>query len=84
MTNPRLEDHLVGLELQLVELVEQKQRAEVQGRTADARQLEAQVAELQTELAATAEAISEAEAVPVDALPHADLDAATASAFRAA
>jgi DNA-binding protein H-NS len=83
MTNPRLEDHLVGLELQLVELVEQKQRAEVQQRTADARQLDAEIAELQLELAATAEAISEAELAPADALPHAELDARTA-AFRAA
>ena len=83
MTNPRLEDHLVGLELQLVELVEQKQRAEVQERTADARRLEAEIAELQIEMAATAEAISEAETAPVDALPHAELDA-RAAAFRAA
>ena len=62
MTDPRLEDHLVGLELQLVELVEQEQRAEVQGRVDDAARLEAQVAALQAELATTAERISDIEA----------------------
>ena len=75
MTNPRLEDHLVGLELQLVELVENKHRAEVQGRTEDARNLDKEIAALQLELAATAEQISieEDEAVPPAKLfaPHA-------------
>ena len=64
MSNPRLEDHLVGLELQLVELVENKQRAVVQGRTADAEDLERQIAGLQLELATTAEQISEEESDP--------------------
>ena len=58
MTDPRLEDHLVGVELQLVELVEQEQRAEAQGRADDAARLEHQVEALQFELAATAEALS--------------------------
>ncbi len=62
MTNPRLEDHLVGLELQLVELVENKQRAEVQGRARDAQDLEQEIAQLQLELAATAEQIAADEA----------------------
>jgi len=61
MSNPRLEDHLVGLELQLVELVENKQRAEVQGRTEDARALDREISELQAELAATAEELSREE-----------------------
>ncbi|MFP5319595.1 MAG: hypothetical protein ACLGI2_15035 [Acidimicrobiia bacterium] len=61
MTNPRLEDHLVGLELQLVELVENKQRAEVQGREEDATVLAAEIAALQLELATTAEQIADAE-----------------------
>ena len=65
MSNPRLEDHLVGLELQLVELVESKQRAEVQGRADDAKDLEREITELQTELAATAEAIA-TEATPAE------------------
>jgi hypothetical protein len=58
MTNPRLEDHVVGLELQLVELVEQKQRAAVQGRTADITALERQIDALQAELATSAEVAS--------------------------
>ena len=55
MSNPRLEDHLVGLELQLVELVESKQRAEVQGRQADAQELDQEIDQIQAELAETAE-----------------------------
>ncbi len=58
MTNPRLEDHVVGLELQLVELVEQKQRAEVQGRTDDIKELERQIGGLQAEMATSAEVAS--------------------------
>ena len=83
MTNPRLEDHLVGLELQLVQVVEQKQRAEVQGRHEDATRLEAEVGALQAELAATAETISEADE-EADAEPHAELDAAMARDILAA
>ena len=56
MTDPRLEDHVVGLELQLVELVEQRQRAEVQHRPGDAARLDQEIAGVQQELAATAEA----------------------------
>lgn len=55
MTREQLCDHEVGLELQLIEAVEQHERAERQGRSADARALETEIAELQTELAATAE-----------------------------
>lgn len=81
MSNPNLEDHLVGLELQLVELVESKQRAEVQGRTEDAAGLEREIADLQTELATTAERISiDEEAVG----PQPRLAAPMASRFRAA
>jgi hypothetical protein len=57
MTDPRLEDHVVGLELQLVELVEQQHRAAAQYRPDDARRLEVQIAAVQQELAATAEAL---------------------------
>ena len=71
MSNPRLEDHLVGLELQLVELVESKQRAAVQGREADARDLDREIAEIQTELADTAEQI--ADVADEDDVPHARL-----------
>jgi DNA-binding protein H-NS len=58
MTNPRLEDHVVGLELQIVELVEQKQRAEVQGRSDDSSALERQIEALQAEMATSAEVAS--------------------------
>ena len=62
MSNQRLEDHLVGLELQLVELVETKQRAAVQGRDSDAQQLDREIAEIQTELADSAEQLSREQA----------------------
>jgi hypothetical protein len=80
MSNPNLEDHLVGLELQLVELVENKQRAEVQGRVDDAVQLDREIAELQAELASTAEHISQEETVEAEP----SLAASPASRFRAA
>jgi hypothetical protein len=49
------EDHAVGLELQIVELVEQQERANVQGHPEEAAALEAEVEALQVELAQTAE-----------------------------
>ncbi len=55
MMNPRLEDHLLGVELQLVELVERRERAAVQGRTNDVAQLQAEIDALQLELAQNAE-----------------------------
>ena len=58
MTREQLCDHEVGLELQLIEAVEQHERAERQGRAADARALEAEIAELQSELATTAERLA--------------------------
>jgi hypothetical protein len=45
------EDHAVGLELQLIELVERRERAEVQGRRADADALQREIDQLQLELA---------------------------------
>ncbi len=77
MTNPRLEDHVVGLELQLVELVEQKQRAEVQGRTDDIGALERQIESLQTELATSAE-VASAEPT-LDSADEADVHAPSAA-----
>ncbi len=79
MIDPRIEDHIVGVELQLVELVERKQRAEVQGRYDDAGVLRAEIAQLQMELAAAAEQIEDE---GVDFRAH--LAAPTASAYRAA
>lgn len=55
MLDPRLADHAMGIELQLEELTEQRLRATVQGRTADARQLDGEIRTLHTELAATVE-----------------------------
>jgi hypothetical protein len=49
-------DHAMGLELQIVELVEQQQRARVQHRMDDAERLEAEISELRAELIRTAEA----------------------------
>jgi hypothetical protein len=48
-------DHAMGLELQIEELIEQRERAAVQGRDADARSLEREIEALQVELAVTAE-----------------------------
>jgi hypothetical protein len=62
MTDPRLEDHLVGLELQLVELVEQRERARVQHRPDDAVRIQAEIEALQEEMARTADTIAEPDA----------------------
>ena len=58
MMDPRLEDHAVGLELQIVELEERHQRALVQGREEDADRLEREAETLRTELASTAELLA--------------------------
>jgi hypothetical protein len=54
MADTLLEDHLVGVELQVVELVEQRERAEVQGRADEARRLQREIDSLYTEMADTA------------------------------
>ncbi|MDQ6798102.1 MAG: hypothetical protein M3011_08825 [Actinomycetota bacterium] len=80
MTDPRLEDHVVGLELQLVELVEQQHRAETQYRPDDAARLAREIAAVQQELAASAEAAAQG----VDQAPpseHADVLAPTVEQF---
>ncbi len=69
MTDPRLEDHVVGLELQLVELVEQRNRAEVQQRFDDVTTLDADIAAIQQELMMTAEVLSTDEPVAEEE-PH--------------
>jgi hypothetical protein len=51
------EDHAVGLELQIVELVEQQERATVQGHPEEADVLQPEVDALQVELAKTAEQV---------------------------
>jgi hypothetical protein len=59
MHDPKLEDHVVGLELQIVELVEQRERATVQHDEAEAARIQREIDTLQAELAQTAEAIAE-------------------------
>ena len=57
MADPRLEDHAIGVELQLTELTEELERARVQGRTERMADLEREIAALQDDLATTAEKI---------------------------
>lgn len=66
MTDPSLEDHVVGLELQLVELVEQRERAAVQDRPEDANGIQREIDSLQEEMARTAEVIARPNAVIPD------------------
>ena len=58
MTDPRIEDHAIGVELQLTELVEKRERALVQGRTERAQELTREIEVLQAELATTAERLA--------------------------
>ena len=58
MEDPRLADHAVGLELELAELVEQRERARVQHRLAEADRLQREIDGLQLELADTAEKLA--------------------------
>ena len=72
MIDPRLEDHVVGLELQLVELVEQRERAMVQHRPRDAARLQREIDALQEEMARTADAIARRDAeIPAFSVPEA-------------
>jgi hypothetical protein len=57
--NPRLEDHATGLELQIVELVERRERAVVQGRETEATDLQREIDGLQRELVVTAEQLTQ-------------------------
>lgn len=68
MHDPRLEDHALGIELQLAELVDQAERARVQGLEEDAKVIQTEIDKLQNELAETAEKVSEAaDPISVDA-----------------
>jgi hypothetical protein len=64
----------MGLELQLEELIEQRQRASVQGRREDVGRLGQDIAALQAELAVTAErvALEGPQADPPPELHHAE------------
>ena len=58
MNDPRLEDHAIGVELQITELVEKIERARVQGRIDRVAQLQPELTALQDELAAPADRIA--------------------------
>ena len=60
MTDPPLEDHVVGIELQIVELVERRERATVQGEHEEAARYQAEIDALQAELATSADELAEA------------------------
>ncbi|MGI8794905.1 MAG: hypothetical protein ACR2H3_17310 [Acidimicrobiales bacterium] len=55
MTRSQLENHVTGLELQIVELVERRERVMVQGRIDEVAGLQAEIEGLQHELMAAAE-----------------------------
>lgn len=58
MTDASLEDRAVGVELQLTELVEEQERARVQGRPQRVVDLQPAIEALQEELAVVAERIA--------------------------
>jgi hypothetical protein len=58
MTDPQLEDHAFGLELQMTELVEQIERARVQGRPDRVAELQRELEALQDDLVSTAEVLA--------------------------
>ena len=62
MIDAHLEDHVVGLELQLVELVEQRERADVQHRPHDAARIQQEIDAVQEEMARAAEALARPDA----------------------
>jgi hypothetical protein len=70
MSDFRPDDHAMGLELQLEELTEQRERALVQGRDEDAERLAAEASALQAELAATAERLAREGGPPPEPVPE--------------
>ncbi len=78
MTDPRLEDHVVGLELQLVELVEQRERALVQGEGAEASVISDEIVSVQSELTEAAEAVASDEPAPQPVVDAVQAEAAAA------
>jgi len=52
-------DHMAGVELELVEVVEQQHRAETQGRDEDATELQSAIDELHDALALTADVVAD-------------------------
>lgn len=72
MSTSREADHALGLELQLEELVEQRERARVQGRTSDLPPIDDEITRLQGELADAAEAAMTGAAPPTTEAPQPD------------
>lgn len=73
MTDDHLEDHAIGVELQITELVEQRERAIVQGDPGRARSLDAEIATLQQDLMETSEQIADPHYAPAEIhAPEAD------------
>jgi hypothetical protein len=59
MTDPRLGDHATGVELQIEELVLRRETARREGWPEEADALEPEIAQLQVELAETAERVAD-------------------------
>ena len=57
MADPRVDNHITGLEQQIVELVERRERARVQGRPDEEGQLQRELDALYAELADSAELV---------------------------
>lgn len=73
MTDDHLEDRAIGIELQITELVEQQERALVQGDADRAASLQAEIADLQEDLMETSEQISDSHYTPAEVhAPEAD------------
>lgn len=68
MTNYLDGDHALGLELQLVELVQQRNQATSEGRTDDVSRLNLEITELQIELGGVGE-VEMVSTVPTRAQP---------------
>jgi hypothetical protein len=66
MTDPRLEDHAFGVELQINELVEQIERARVQGRADRVAELQRELEALQDDLVETSEELATEHFDPAD------------------
>ncbi|HET7486581.1 MAG TPA: hypothetical protein VFJ85_01535 [Acidimicrobiales bacterium] len=64
MTDAHLHDKVLGLELELVELVEQRERAHVQGRQADVARLTREIAGVHDELARAADDLARSSGAP--------------------
>lgn len=73
MTDDHLEDHAIGVELQITELVEQRERALVQGDADRAAAIDAEISVLQQDLMETSEQIADPHYVPAEVrAPEAD------------